>query len=114
MKKIEVLLWGVKHIAQNHGFDYSTEYEDDGEVCIFGGCNVPTLEDVMLLCEDLGIERNNVESSDFGIDIWMDWRWMEEDNETRNHQEGKWGMLLEEYKPTGMEMWKRFGVEIGS
>ena len=43
---LEMLCWGIQHIAENHGFHANVNYEEDGEVCIYGGCNVPTLSDV--------------------------------------------------------------------
>lgn len=101
MNYIEVLCWGIAHIAKNHGFGYAADYEGSGEVCIYGGCNVPTVQDVRFLCEDLGIDIECVESSDFGIDVWLTPEWYEEKGQ-------------EEYKPTGLEMWKRYGVKLGS
>ena len=72
----EILLWGVKHIAENHGFNSNTEdWEEDGEVCIWGGCNVPTLCDVQMLCDDLGIPGEYIESSEYGIDIFIPQDW---------------------------------------
>jgi hypothetical protein len=113
MKKIEVLLWGITHIAENHGFNAGTDYEEDGEVCIWGGSNLPTLADVQFLCEDLGIPTKNIENSEFGIDVFLNWEWLQENNEERDPSEGHWGMLLEEYTPS-LEMWKREGATIGS
>lgn len=73
----EMLLWGVNHIAENHGFRAITEdWEEDGEVCILGN-NVPTLCDAQMLCDDLGISREYVESNDFGIDIFIPEDWFE-------------------------------------
>lgn len=68
---------GVQHIAENHGFKYNTEdWETDGEVCILGGCNAPTLCDVQMLCEDLGIPREYIDSNDeYGIDIFIPQDW---------------------------------------
>lgn len=100
MKKIDVLKWGVEHIAQNHNFGYLTE--DDGEhtFTIYGGLNVPTLQDVRFLCEDLGISfKDDVYYNDFGIDIFFG-EWESEQGD-------------EEYTP-GMDMWKRYGFVIGS
>ena len=102
MKRIEVLCWGIEHIAQNHGFGCATnDHGDSGELCIYGGCNVPTLQDVRFLCEDLGIDDDCIESSDWGIDIFLTNEWYENTGQ-------------QEYKPTGMEMWKRYDVFIGS
>lgn len=38
---LDMLLWGIKHIAENHGFKASTDYEEEGQVCI---CQPPTAE----------------------------------------------------------------------
>ena len=100
MRKIDVLCWGVEHIAENHNFNASIEDVTDGNVCIFGGCNVPTLSDVRMLCSDLSIPNECIEISDFGIDIWLTQEWYEE--------HGK-----KDYEPTGLEMWKRHGCIIG-
>jgi hypothetical protein len=101
MKCIEVLCWGIEHIAQNHNFGSDVNYEENGEVCIYGGCNVPTLSDVGFLCEDLGIDRSFIDSSQYGIDVWLPMDWYD-------------GKGQKEYKPTGMEMWKRYGSTIGN
>ena len=103
MKKLEVLRWGLQHIAANHGFKAATDESEDGTMCIFGGCNVPTLSDVRMLCEDLAIPSDYVESDDFGITVYMDWGWLDEG-----------GLMQEDYVPTGMEFWKKRDVEIGS
>lgn len=100
MTKLEVLIWGIKHIAENHGFNSSTDWEEDGEVCIYGGCNVPTLSDVRMMCEDLGITPDFVESSPFGIDVFIPEEWYE--NESG-----------EEYESAN-ELWKRANVKIGA
>lgn len=91
MKKIDVLRWGVKHIAENHEFKSFTE--DDGEYTfsIFG-VNIPTLSDVRMMCEDLGIPLENVYYNPFGIDIEFE-EWA--------HEQG-----YEEYK-SGIELWRR-------
>lgn len=91
MRKGDVLAWGMQHIASNHGLKTSLNYEEDGSMCIYGGCNVPTLSDVQMMCEDLGIPQENIDSSEFGIDIYIDWDWT---------QEG--GLLQLDYVPTGM------------
>jgi hypothetical protein len=102
MRKGDVLAWGMQHIASNHKVDASIEYEEDGSMCIYGDCNVPILNDVQMLCEDLGIPRDHVEPCDFGVDVYIDWDWT---------QEG--GLLQQDYVPTGMELWKRHGAVIG-
>lgn len=101
MKKIDVLAWGVQHIASNHDANYSTDYEEYQSMSILG-TEVPTVADARMLCEDLGMERERcyVDNS-WGIIVidlegWVD-------------TEGQ-----QEYTPTGHEMWKRFGATIGS
>lgn len=101
MTNVEVLCWGIGHIAENHGFGCATDYEESGEVCIYGGCNVPTLSDVTFLCEDLKIDRSCVESSEWGIDVWLTPEWYESVGQS-------------EYVTSGMEIWKRHGSVIGS
>lgn len=100
MKKIEVLTWGIKHIAENHGFNASTDWQEEGEVCVWGGCNVPTLSDVQMMCEELDIEESCIEASDYGIDIFLTDEWL---NSVANV----------EYEESGLELWKRYGVSIG-
>ena len=90
---LEMLLWGMEHIAKNHGFECDLDYEENGNVCIFGGCNVPTLADVEFLCEDVGIGRYCIESCDCGIDVNFTWWWY--------HNVAK-----EPYEK-GLEMWRR-------
>ena len=101
MKKINVLAWGMKHIAGNYGFDANVDYKEDGAMCIYGGCRPAALSDVHLLCEDLGIQREYVEASEFGITVYINWDWT---------QEG--GLLQQDYAPTGMELWKRKNATI--
>lgn len=98
MTNLEVLIEGIKEIAQNHNFGCDTNWEEEGEVCIFGGCNVPTLSDVMMLCEDVNIDSSCIESSEFGIDVFLDDEWLAY---TAN----------EEYV-MGTEMWKRHTMSL--
>lgn len=74
---LDMLLWGIKHIAENHGFKASTDYEEEGQICIYGGCNVPTLADVQMLCGDVGISERCVYASREGIDIEILSDWFE-------------------------------------
>jgi hypothetical protein len=69
---LEMLVIGIEEIAKNHGFKSNTEWEYYGEVSISGGCNIPTLADVKFLCECVHLNPSNIESSDFGIDVWID------------------------------------------
>ena len=93
MTNIEMLVWGIKHIAENHKFNADVNYEEEGEVCIWGGCNIPTLCDVEMLCEDLHIDRECIESSEYGIDVFIYDSWYQE-----------WG---EKPYEKGYEFWKR-------
>lgn len=61
MKKIDVLVWGVKHISANHDTHENTDYQEDGAMCIMDN-HVPTVSDLRMLCEDLGIERGPEQS----------------------------------------------------
>ena len=78
MTNLEMLIWGVAHIAQKHGLNADTDYEDEMEVCIYGGVNVPTLCDAKMLCEEVGIDEDYIDDSDFGIYIFLSDEWMEE------------------------------------
>ncbi len=100
MKKIEVLAWGVQHIASNHDANYSTDYEEYQSMSILG-TEVPTVADARMLCEDLGMERERcyVDNS-WGI-IVID---VEDWADTEGQQE---------YTPKGHEMWKKIDAVIG-
>ena len=116
MKKIDVLAWGMKHIASNHYYMANVDYEEDGSMCLFGkgGVNVPTLSDVQMMCDDLGIPRDHIEyDDDFGIEVIIDWEWTQEKCEFEDQTDGDYGKLLEDYVPTGMELWKRKDAVIG-
>ena len=78
MTNLEMLVWGIQHIAANHGFRSCVDWEEDGEVAICGGCNVQTLMDTYMLCEELGIDRDYVEDNDWGIDVYIPQNWLEE------------------------------------
>lgn len=102
MKKIDVLAWGVKHIAKNHrNVKCDTDWEEYHSMSIMDTAT-PTLSDARMLCEDLGIDRQDcyADESWGAITIDLDY-WLDE------HAQ-------EEYTPTGREMWKRYSVEIGS
>jgi hypothetical protein len=75
----ETLIWGIQHIAENHGFMSLTEnWEEDGQVAICGiGINVPTIMDLELLCEDVGIDEEYIYHGDFGIDVYIPSDWYE-------------------------------------
>lgn len=99
MKKIDVLVWGVQHIANNHGAEYTSDYEENMVVGILSN-TAPTLMDARMMCEDLGIE--NIHPDNFwgvitiDVEDWVD------------------TIGQEEYKPTGREMWTRAGAKIGA
>ena len=108
MRKGDVLAWGVQHIAGNYQMGSSIDYEDDGQMCIYVTEEHPRLTpapqmDVLIMCQDLGIPADYIETSEWGIDICIDWQWA---------QDG--GLLQQDYQPTGFEMWVRQGHTIGS
>lgn len=107
MKNVEVLCWGMKHIAGNHNCEASVDYEQDGSVCIFGpyGISVPANSDVRMLCEDLSIPRDCIDVSDFGIDVYVTQEWYD----TIGQQEY---VYPEECRRN--DFWKRSNVAIGS
>lgn len=71
----EMLIYGINHIAENHGFIAVTEdWEETRQVAIMGN-NVPTLADIQSLCADLGISRENIYKTIFGIDIEIPYDW---------------------------------------
>lgn len=78
---IETLCFGIKTIAENHGWRYDVDYQENGEVCIIGGTNVPTLCDVRMLCQDVGLNTTCIESHEYGIDVWLDELWLMEQAE---------------------------------
>ena len=48
----------------------------------------------------LGIDRAYMKTSEFGIEVTLDWQWPETIGQ-------------EEYTTTGHEMWKKFNATIG-
>ena len=73
---LQMLLWGIEHIADNHGLQASTvDWANEGQICIFGGCNVPTLADISMLCQDVGIPGDCIYPSEFGVDIEIPEDW---------------------------------------
>ena len=111
MKKIDVFIWGMQHIAENHHTE-AVKYKN-GTISILD-CSAPLLQDIRLLCEDIGIPTVNVINYHYGIDVLMDWIWTEEEDEDGLYGGREWGMLLEEYEETGFELWKRSDARIGS
>ena len=68
---------GIAHIAENHGFECNiADCEIDGEFCIFG-FNIPTLSDVYMLCEEVGISKGFISANEEGIDVFIDDDWWE-------------------------------------
>ena len=101
MKKIDVLRWGVCHIAGNHHKSTSiyTDY-DTGGMSLCTSANVPTLADVRMLAEDLDI-RGWCFTKGFAVYIVVPKPWIDTVGQ-------------EEFEPTmGMMMWKRTTVELG-
>ena len=80
MTNKEKLVRDLPLIAQNHGFNCNVEdfLNDEDNPCIFGGCNVPTLADVKMLCKSVGLDTNCVIPSSFGIDIEVSSEWYDE------------------------------------
>ena len=75
-KNIDVLLYGLHHIAENHNTTAITDdWKEEQQVCIMAN-NVPTMSDVRMLCEDLGIPRDCVYETIFGIDIELPSEWI--------------------------------------
>ena len=90
---LEMLVIGIEEIAMNHGFDYLTEdYMENMQVGILG-CNVPTLFEVQMLCENIGIDSADIEHGWYGITVWISDSWYE-------------GKANEIYKPEH-EMWRK-------
>ena len=120
MKKIDVLLWGVKHIASNYQMGADVNYEDDGQVCIYvtpehPDCSPAPINDMQMLCMDLGINLSLVDVSPYGVDVWIDYAWVHTEAECEGYCDtDEAGRLLEEYTPNGHEMWHKYGVTIGS
>ncbi len=104
MKKIEVLRWGIRHIAANYNLGADIEsIENDGQACVFVTDEHPTvtpapINDVQLMCDDLGIERGQIEINEYGIEVSVDYAWLRANGD---------------YKPTGHEMWKKYNAVIG-
>ncbi len=90
---LDILKEGLEEIARNHGFQANTEMRNGDNPCIYGGNNVPTLADVQFLCEDVGIGRDCIDSSEWGIEIYAD-QWLLD------------GTAEKEYRK-GAEFWRR-------
>ena len=75
---LEMLIIGIEEIAKNHGFTSNTDWQKNGYVYIFGGCNVPTLADVKMLCEELMINHSDIDSYGFEIDVLISQEWLKE------------------------------------
>lgn len=70
MTKLEMLRFGMQHIAENHHADCIDSIEEDGTICILNG-NVPTVADVKFLAADLGL-TDCVYPSEYGVEIDLD------------------------------------------
>lgn len=76
-KNIDVLIYGLHHIAENHNTTAITnDWKEEQQVCVMVN-NVPTMSDVQMLCDDLGIPRDCIYASFFGIDIELPYEWIE-------------------------------------
>lgn len=107
MKRIDVLKWGLRHIASNYKMGASVDdIEETGDCCIYVTEDHPKvtsapINDVQLLCQDLGIKRDDIEVDSFGISIYA--AYYLHSNKA----------LYEDYVPTGHEFWKKSNVNIG-
>ena len=108
MKKIEVLKWGLRHIAANYRMGVCVnDLDETGEACIYVTDEHPDvspapINDVRMLCQDLGIKREDVEVDDYGVTVYAAW-----------YICGSKSLVEQDYQPTGREMWKKFNVTIG-
>ena len=78
---LEMLVIGIKEIAENHKLECDTDWEC-GEVCIWqditkGTMTIPAIADVKMLCEELMINPSDIESSEFGVDVWISQEWID-------------------------------------
>lgn len=73
---LEMLVWGLNHIAGNHKVSACTEVEI-GVVGVCGKCTVPLLADVQMLSADVGIDYKYVYPSVCGVDIDIPYGWAE-------------------------------------
>lgn len=67
MEKKNEFIKAFKQIAKNHNANNVTDKTHDEFDCYISMdvCNVPTLMDVRMLCEEYGIDRDCIESNDF-------------------------------------------------
>lgn len=101
MKKIEVLMWGIKHIGGSHNVS-SSVYVDHitGDVKLTTRDNVPTTADVHFLAEDMGV-RDNCSVVGYAIHIALPKEWVDTIGQ-------------EEFVPKlGQMMWKRTAIPLG-
>lgn len=101
MKKIDVFVWGVRHIAGNHHKSSVVYTDHDTESMILcSGTNVPTTADVRMLAEALGV-RDYCSVKGFAVRIVLPKEWVETVGQ-------------EEFVPAmSMMMWKRRAIELG-
>lgn len=101
MKKIDVLVWGIRHIAGNHHKSsvVYTDYET-GSMILCSGTNVPTTADVHMLAEDVGVS-GYCSVKGFAVEMVLPKQWVDTVGQ-------------EEFVPAiGMMMWKRTAIELG-
>lgn len=76
-KNIDVLIYGLHHIAENHStIAITNDWKEEQQVSLMKN-NLPTMSDVRMLCEDLGIPKDCIYTSFFGIDIELPQEWIE-------------------------------------
>lgn len=68
---LEMLVCGLNHIAKNYGIKSNVDFY----VC--GKCTIPMIADILMLCEDLGIDADCVVSFGSGANIDVPNEWLE-------------------------------------
>lgn len=98
MKKIDVLKWGVKHIGGNHHFGGNYYTGHYGRTILYTGANVPSIHDMQMLAEDLGVDCT---THGHAVQIIVGRKWVDTIGQ-------------EEFVPAmGKLMWKRTAIELG-
>lgn len=77
MTNKEKLIRDLVLIAKNHNLNANVEdfINDEDCPCIYGGCNVPTIADIQMLCASVGLSEDSIDTSDFGIEIIISENW---------------------------------------
>lgn len=103
MRKEDVLVWGMQHIANNYGVKAGIDLKANGAMCVYGRTSPAIINDVKMLCKDIGLPDECVEViHGFGVDVYLDSNLIQEI-----------GLLGQDYTPTGRELWKHKEAIIG-